>query len=186
MTHSRHLLNDNCVHLFVQTYKLNNWRIKSQLDATYYFIMLTLCSTCFGHHYAHHVTAFGPDTHPSCLPLTPKKLQLENQTAYVVEHVRNVMAHAQKPDLDFQRNGRVHLNWRGGGLVQSTTGSRDVRISGSIGSNAGYTTFWGRVQDYWLPTHPSCLTLTPNQQQLENQTAYAVTNVIVVSSWWWA
>ena len=32
-----------------------------------------------------------------------------------VEHVWNVMAHAQKPDLIFQRNGRVHLNWRGGG-----------------------------------------------------------------------
>ena len=30
-----------------------------------------------------------------------------------VEHVRNVMAHAQKPDLVFQRNGRVHLNRRG-------------------------------------------------------------------------
>ena len=30
-----------------------------------------------------------------------------------VEHVWNVMAHAQKPDLVFQRNGRVHLNWRG-------------------------------------------------------------------------
>ena len=24
-----------------------------------------------------------------------------------------MMAHAQKPDLVFQRNGRVHLNWRG-------------------------------------------------------------------------
>jgi len=35
-----------------------------------------------------------------------------------------------------------------GALVQSTAGSRGVRISGS---NAGYTTFWGRVQDYWLP-----------------------------------
>ena len=31
-----------------------------------------------------------------------------------VEHVWNVMAHAQKPDLVFQRNGRVHLNRRGG------------------------------------------------------------------------
>ena len=30
------------------------------------------------------------------------------------EHVWNVMAHAQKPDLVFQRNGRVHLNWRMG------------------------------------------------------------------------
>jgi len=29
------------------------------------------------------------------------------------KHVRNVMAHAQKPDLVFQRNERVHLNQRG-------------------------------------------------------------------------
>jgi len=54
------------------------------------------------------------------------------------------MAHAQKPDLVFQRNGRVHLNCRRGGgegSVQSTAVSRGVRISGSNGSNAGYTTF---------------------------------------------
>ena len=31
----------------------------------------------------------------------------------MVEHVWNVMAHAQKPDLVFQGNGRVHLNRRG-------------------------------------------------------------------------
>jgi len=31
-------------------------------------------------------------------------------------------------------------------------------------------------------THPSCLHFTSNQQQLENQTAYVVTNAIVVSS----
>ena len=29
-----------------------------------------------------------------------------------LEQKRNVMAHAQKPDLVFQRNGRVHLYWR--------------------------------------------------------------------------
>ena len=52
----------------------------------------------------------------------------------------NVTAHAQKPDLVFQRNGRVHLTWRGAS-VQSTAGSRGVRISGSNGSNAGYTMF---------------------------------------------
>ena len=46
---------------------------------------------------------------------------------YLVEHVWNVMAHAQKPDLVFQRNGQVHLNWRGS--VHSTAGSRGVRIS---------------------------------------------------------
>jgi len=73
------------------------------------------------------------------------------------------MAHAQKPDLVFQRNGRVHLNWRGGGSVQSTTGSRGVRISGRNGSNAGYTMFRGRVQDYWLPTPLACFPFTsPN------------------------
>jgi hypothetical protein len=38
------------------------------------------------------------------------------------------MAHAQKPDLVFQQNGRVHLNWRGAS-VQSTTGRRAVHIS---------------------------------------------------------
>ena len=78
-----------------------------------------------------------------------KRKQLACQYASV-EHVWNVMAHAQKPDLGFQRNGRVHLNWR---RVQSTTGSWGVRISGS---NAGYTMFWGRVQDYWLPTPLEC------------------------------
>jgi hypothetical protein len=31
----------------------------------------------------------------------------------VVDYVWNVMAHAQKPDFVFRRNGRVHLNRRG-------------------------------------------------------------------------
>jgi len=52
------------------------------------------------------------------------------------------MAHAQKPDFVFRRNGRVHLN-RPGASVQSNTGSRGVRISGS---NAGYTVFRGSVK----------------------------------------
>ena len=67
------------------------------------------------------------------------------------------MAHAQKPDLVFQRDGRVHLNWPWGS-VQSTTGNRGVRISGS---NAGYTMFRGSVQDYWLPTPLACFPYTP-------------------------
>jgi len=41
--------------------------------------------------------------------------------------------------------------------VQSTTGSRRVRISGS---NAGYTMFRGREQDYWLPTPLACFPFT--------------------------
>jgi len=58
------------------------------------------------------------------------------------------MTHAQKPDFVFRRNGRFPLNRRGR-QFSSTIGSRGVRISGS---NAGYNMFWGRVQDYWLPT----------------------------------
>jgi len=47
-----------------------------------------------------------------------------------------------------------------GASVQSTTGCWCVRISGSNGSNAGYTVFWGRVQVYWLPTPLTCFPFT--------------------------
>ena len=46
----------------------------------------------------------------------------------LVDCVWNVMAHAQKPDFVFRRNGRVHLNRRGAS-VQSTAGRRAVHIS---------------------------------------------------------
>jgi hypothetical protein len=59
------------------------------------------------------------------------------------------MAHAQKPDFVFRRKVRVHLNLRGAS-VQSTTGSRGVRISGS---NAGYTMFRGCVKSTGYPLH---------------------------------
>jgi len=39
-----------------------------------------------------------------------------------------------------------------------------------------------RVTAFGPDTQPSCLHLTSNQQQLQNQTAYVVTNAIVVSS----
>ena len=42
-----------------------------------------------------------------------------------------------------------------GATVQSTTGSRVVRISGSNGSNAGYTTFRGSVKGTGYPLHSS-------------------------------
>jgi hypothetical protein len=32
----------------------DKWRMENQLDATYYFIVLLIGSTCFGHYYAHH------------------------------------------------------------------------------------------------------------------------------------
>jgi len=67
------------------------------------------------------------------------------------------MAHVQKPDFVFRRNGRVHLNRRGVS-VQSTTGSRGVRISGS---NAGYTMFRGSVKGTGYPLHPPVSTSLP-------------------------
>jgi len=60
-------------------------------------------------------------------------------------------------DLSAKRTGPFKL---AGTSVQSTTGSRGVRISGSNGSNAGYTMFWGRVQDYWLPAPLACFPFT--------------------------
>ena len=57
------------------------------------------------------------------------------------------MAHAQKTDFVFLRNGQVHLNRRG---RQSTTGGRGARISGS---NAGHTMFRGSVKSTGYPLH---------------------------------
>ena len=75
--------------------------------------------------------------------------QTANTLACRIETSWNVMAHSQKADFVFRRNGRVHLNRRGA-LVQSTTGSRGVRISGS---NAGYTMFRGSVKGTGYPLH---------------------------------
>jgi hypothetical protein len=48
------------------------------------------------------------------------------------------------------RNGRFHLNRPKGASVQSSNGSRGVRISGS---NAGYTMFRGSVKSTGYPLH---------------------------------
>ena len=69
------------------------------------------------------------------------------------------MAHAQNPDFVFRRNGRVHLN-RQWASVQSTAGSRGVRISGS---NAGYTMFRGSVKGTGYPLHSSVSPSLPLQ-----------------------
>jgi len=78
---------------------------------------------------------------------TRKKIQTVHwnetcQTSTHVDCIWNVMAHAQKPDFVFRQNGGVNLN-RGWVSVESTTGSRGVRFSGS---NAGYTMFRGSVK----------------------------------------
>jgi len=57
------------------------------------------------------------------------------------------MAHAQKPDFVFRRNGRLQFK-SAGASVRSTAGSRRVLISGS---NAGYTVFRGSVKGTGYP-----------------------------------
>ena len=77
------------------------------------------------------------------------------------------MAHSQKPDFVFRRNGRVHLNRPGGVSSADCWHSRGVRISGS---NAGYTMFRGSVKSIGYPPHspvsPSlplpCVTVCPH------------------------
>jgi len=60
-------------------------------------------------------------------------LHLRNAFTFRGAHadVWNVMAHAQKPDFAFRRNGRVHLNRRGAS-VQSTTGTAEVCASAVV------------------------------------------------------
>ena len=65
----------------------------------------------------------------------------------VVELVRNVMAHTQKPDLVFQRNGRVHLNRRG--FQFSRLLAADACASAVVMLDRPSS---DTVQDCWLPT----------------------------------
>ena len=58
------------------------------------------------------------------------------------------MAHAQKPYFVFRRNGSQFK--LAGASVQSTTGSRGVRISGS---SVGYTILRGSVKGTCYPRH---------------------------------
>jgi len=58
------------------------------------------------------------------------------------------MAHAQKPDLVSAK--RTSPFKSAGVSVQSTAGSRDVRVSGS---NAGYAMFRGSVKSTGYPLH---------------------------------
>ena len=64
-----------------------------------------------------------------------------------VELVRNVIAHAQKPDLVFQRNGRVHLNRRG--FQFSRLLAADACASAVVMLDRPSS---DTVQDCWLPT----------------------------------
>ena len=59
------------------------------------------------------------------------------------------MAHAQKPDFVFRRNGRVHLNRQGRQFSRLLA----AEVCGISGSNAGYTMFRGSVKSTDYPLH---------------------------------
>jgi len=61
------------------------------------------------------------------------------------------MAHAQKLDLVFRRNGRVHLNRQGRQFSQLFA----AEVCTISGSNAGYTTFRGSVKSTGYPLRSS-------------------------------
>ena len=67
----------------------------------------------------------------------------------MIDWVWNLMAHAQKPDFIFRRNGRVHLNRRKRQFSRLLA-APGVRISGS---NAGYIMFRGSVKSIVYPLH---------------------------------
>jgi hypothetical protein len=86
------------------------------------------------------------------------------------------MTHEQKPDFVFQRNERVHLS-RQGASVQSTTGSRGLRISGS---NAGYTMFGGSVKSTGHPLTSFPFTSPPVRHHVPSHFNWSLTNTYLV------
>jgi hypothetical protein len=68
---------------------------------------------------------------------------------FVLDCLWNVIAHAQKPDFVFPRNGPSPFK-SARASVQSTAGSRVVRISGS---STGYIMFQGSVKSTGYPLH---------------------------------
>jgi hypothetical protein len=85
----------------------------------------------------------------NCMVSHPRRLASSSESCYltVVDCTWNVMAHAQKPDLVFWRNGCVHLNQWGHQfsrlLAAEVCGSAVVMLDTMCSEVA-----W----EYWLPT----------------------------------
>jgi len=85
----------------------------------------------------------------SCHSLAKLRGYVTQQRYKCVYCVWNVMAHAQKPDFVFRRNGRVHLNRRGrqfSRLVAAEVCASSVVMLDTPCSEV--------VWEYWLPTPP--------------------------------
>ena len=90
-----------------------------------------------------------------------KVLAIYRQLVSIPQCRARLKCDGTRAETRFDLSGkRTNLFKSAGESVHSTTGSRGVRISGSNGSNAGYTMLWGRVKDYWLPTPLVCFPFT--------------------------
>ena len=74
---------------------------------------------------------------------------LHHSNSEEVDCICNVMAHSQKPDFVFRRNGWVHLNLRGRQFSRLL--AAEVRASAVV--TAGYAMFWGGVKSTGYPLH---------------------------------
>jgi hypothetical protein len=63
------------------------------------------------------------------------------------------MAHAQKPDFVFRRNGRVYLNRQGGRQFSRLLAAEVCASTLIVGSNAEYTMFRGSEKSTGYPLH---------------------------------
>jgi len=100
--------------------------------------------TCIVEHFTLSSTQMPPFANVQMLLALPRH-------AFFVDCVWNMMAHALKPRFRLSaKRTSPFKSFGGGGSVQSTTGSRCARISGSI---VGYTMFRGSVKSTGYPIH---------------------------------
>ena len=101
--------------------------------------------------------------------------ELVERKLRIIDRVRIVMAHAQKPDLVFRRNGRFNLNRQGERQFSRLLAARGVRISGS---NAGYNMFRGSVKGTGYPLHSpvSPFTFPPVRHRVPSYFNWTLTN----------
>ena len=101
-------------------------------------------------------------------PINPQSVILPSSTVSNFKHSTicqqlhvdcfwNVMAHRQKPNFVFRRNGRVHLSRRRRQFSRLLV----AEVCGISGSNAGYTVFRGSVKSTGYPLHSSVSTSLP-------------------------
>jgi hypothetical protein len=86
------------------------------------------------------------------IPFSSQESTLPYPNHNLIEASWNVMAHAQKPDFVFRRNGRVHLNGRGH-QFNRLLAAEVCATAFIVGINVGYTIFRGSDKSTGYPLH---------------------------------